>query len=305
MVELSCGAAGRAPPGAASGPADGAAAPVAARLADGTRIRAQQVVLAAGAWTNDLLRLLGRELDLCIWSMLWGHYQITQELRCGLSWEVLAFCAVHARGHASVGSWPRFCTHLLLCSQSLPQWYCFRKSQHSTEGSHSGAACSEAAQAASSDSSGGGSSTWDGGLVYGFPPERPGECVAKVDYRGSPTSAPPTIASSLPPGPLGRWAWTVRRRIRASACAACATSTGSPTPSCAACWTAPCAASGAASCVRWTCSAGARHVFVRGVGGAGTPCSRQQLVPQQTASDPLRPGRTPRPPAWPATARTR
>ncbi len=42
---------------------------------------ANQVVLTAGAWTNDLLRSFTDPLELEIWSMLWGYYRVAQAER--------------------------------------------------------------------------------------------------------------------------------------------------------------------------------------------------------------------------------
>ena len=59
---------------------------------DGNIIKAKQVILAAGAWTNELLKHLDSELDLEIWLMHWGHYRVQKELK-----------------------------------ERYPQWFCFRK----------------------------------------------------------------------------------------------------------------------------------------------------------------------------------
>ena len=53
---------------------------------------ANQVVLTAGAWTNDLLSSFTEPLDLEIWSMLWGHYRVEKAKR-----------------------------------DQFPQWFCFQK----------------------------------------------------------------------------------------------------------------------------------------------------------------------------------
>lgn len=42
---------------------------------------ADQVVLAAGAWTNDLLCTFTNPLELEIWSMLWGHYRVEKAVQ--------------------------------------------------------------------------------------------------------------------------------------------------------------------------------------------------------------------------------
>ena len=41
---------------------------------------AKRVVIAAGAWTNDLLTSFTDPLNLSIWPMLWGHYQVEKTL---------------------------------------------------------------------------------------------------------------------------------------------------------------------------------------------------------------------------------
>ena len=53
---------------------------------------ANQVVLTAGAWTNDLLSSFTEPLNLEIWSMLWGHYRVEKAK-----------------------------------SDRFPQWFCFQK----------------------------------------------------------------------------------------------------------------------------------------------------------------------------------
>jgi len=47
----------------------------------GNTFLANQVVLTAGAWTNDLLSSLTDPLNLEIWPMLWGHYRVEETLR--------------------------------------------------------------------------------------------------------------------------------------------------------------------------------------------------------------------------------
>merc|ERR1712176_421450 len=59
---------------------------------DGKLIKANQVVLTAGAWTNDLLDHVDMQLDLEIWAMHWGHYRVSEALK-----------------------------------REYPQWFCFRK----------------------------------------------------------------------------------------------------------------------------------------------------------------------------------
>lgn len=65
---------------------------VCARLADGRRVRAKKLVLACGAWTGDVLGLLGKRMELEIWRMHWGY------------------CAA---GEAAL--------------RRVPMWYCFQK----------------------------------------------------------------------------------------------------------------------------------------------------------------------------------
>ncbi|NEO54225.1 MAG: FAD-dependent oxidoreductase, partial [Okeania sp. SIO3B5] len=47
----------------------------------GNTFLANQVVLTAGAWTNDLLSSFTTPLNLEIWPMLWGHYRVEETLR--------------------------------------------------------------------------------------------------------------------------------------------------------------------------------------------------------------------------------
>jgi sarcosine oxidase len=42
----------------------------------GRCLKASKVILAVGAWTNDLLSGFARPLALDIWSMLWGYYRV-------------------------------------------------------------------------------------------------------------------------------------------------------------------------------------------------------------------------------------
>lgn len=42
--------------------------------------QAKRVVLAVGAWTNELLAHLGVQLDLEIWRMHWGYYRVHRPL---------------------------------------------------------------------------------------------------------------------------------------------------------------------------------------------------------------------------------
>jgi glycine/D-amino acid oxidase-like deaminating enzyme len=58
----------------------------------GQVVVAKKLVLCAGAWTNQLLQLLGYEMDLEIHSVAWGHWEVTPE-----------------------------------AAQQLPQWFCFNK----------------------------------------------------------------------------------------------------------------------------------------------------------------------------------
>ena len=59
---------------------------------DGKLFKSKQVILTAGAWTNDLLEHVDLQLDLEIWAMHWGHYRVQEELK-----------------------------------HKYPQWFCFRK----------------------------------------------------------------------------------------------------------------------------------------------------------------------------------
>lgn len=46
----------------------------------GKVLQASKVVLAAGAWTNDLLAHLGGKMDLEVWRVHWGHYEVDPEV---------------------------------------------------------------------------------------------------------------------------------------------------------------------------------------------------------------------------------
>lgn len=56
-----------------------------------------KIVLAAGAWTNELLAHFQQNLDLEIWSMLWGYYQVERREQ-----------------------------------EHFPQWFCFQKANPNT-----------------------------------------------------------------------------------------------------------------------------------------------------------------------------
>ncbi len=56
-----------------------------------------KIVLAAGAWTNELLAHFQQSLDLEIWSMLWGYYQLETSQQ-----------------------------------ENFPQWFCFQKDNPKT-----------------------------------------------------------------------------------------------------------------------------------------------------------------------------
>ncbi len=56
-----------------------------------------KIVLAAGAWTNELLAHFQQNLDLEIWSMLWGYYQVETSQR-----------------------------------ENFPQWFCFQQANPNT-----------------------------------------------------------------------------------------------------------------------------------------------------------------------------
>ena len=86
---------------------------------DGRRVRARRVVLATGAWTNDILKLLDLKLDLEVWNVSWGHYKVTPE-----------------------------------AAARFPQWFHFEPEV----GSEMDKRTRERHE-------------WDGGLIFGFPPE--------------------------------------------------------------------------------------------------------------------------------------
>lgn len=65
------------------------------RLASGEEVRADRVVLAAGAWTPRLLQTMGVQLRLEAWSMLWAHYAVDPDRAAAYpQW----FCFQQARG---------------------------------------------------------------------------------------------------------------------------------------------------------------------------------------------------------------
>lgn len=64
----------------------------------GRVIRADKVIIAAGAWTNELLKMVGMELDLEVHNVHWGHYAIDPAL-----------------------------------AKDYPQWFCFRKPDEATK----------------------------------------------------------------------------------------------------------------------------------------------------------------------------
>jgi len=46
-----------------------------------TTVRARKVVLCCGAWTNSLTKQLGCELDLEVWKVQWGHYNLRPDMQ--------------------------------------------------------------------------------------------------------------------------------------------------------------------------------------------------------------------------------
>ena len=64
---------------------------------DGISLEADKLVLAVGSWTNDLLSHFSQQLDLELWSMLWGYYRVDPQYR-----------------------------------ESYPQWFCFQQENHET-----------------------------------------------------------------------------------------------------------------------------------------------------------------------------
>lgn len=111
---------------------------------NGQVVRAKKLVLCAGAWTNQLLQLLGCEMDLEIHSVAWGHWEVTPE-----------------------------------AAQQLPQWFCFNKAAAGGADSDASptAAGSPDGKASSAHDT---AAAWDGGLYYAFPPESPDEHKIKV-----------------------------------------------------------------------------------------------------------------------------
>ncbi|KAK9803185.1 hypothetical protein WJX72_011723 [[Myrmecia] bisecta] len=70
---------------------------VCVRTKAGRQLTAKRVILAVGAWTNDLLAHVNVRLNLEIWNMHWGHYYVDPQLRA-----------------------------------QYPQWYCFGKGRPAT-----------------------------------------------------------------------------------------------------------------------------------------------------------------------------
>ena len=67
------------------------------RSSKGRLFATKRIVLAAGAWTNELLVHFQPSLDLEIWSMLWGYYQVERREQ-----------------------------------ENFPQWFCFQKNNPET-----------------------------------------------------------------------------------------------------------------------------------------------------------------------------
>lgn len=119
---------------------------------DGRMVKAKRVVVAAGAWTNEVLQYLNLKLDIEVWNVAWGHYEVSPE-----------------------------------AAETLPQWFHFEpeaevkgNSPTSTDPALSGADVRSR-------------HPWDGGLIYGFPPQEAqsmeGEVVkAKVGIDFTPES---------------------------------------------------------------------------------------------------------------------
>ena len=71
--------------------------PIKVRTNQGLLFSTTKIVLATGAWTNELLTHFQQNLDLEIWSMLWGYYQVDKREQ-----------------------------------EHFPQWFCFQKENLST-----------------------------------------------------------------------------------------------------------------------------------------------------------------------------
>ena len=71
--------------------------PIKVRTNQGLLFSTTKIVLATGAWTNELLTHFQQNLDLEIWSMLWGYYQVDKRKQ-----------------------------------EHFPQWFCFQKENLST-----------------------------------------------------------------------------------------------------------------------------------------------------------------------------
>jgi sarcosine oxidase len=71
--------------------------PITVKTTKGRLFTTIKIVLAAGAWTNELLAHFQQNLDLKIWSMLWGYYQVEKKEQ-----------------------------------EHFPQWFCFQKENPQT-----------------------------------------------------------------------------------------------------------------------------------------------------------------------------
>lgn len=87
---------------------------------DGKKIKAKKVVVAAGAWTNEVLQHLNLKLDIEVWNVAWGHYEVSRE-----------------------------------AADQVPQWFHFEPEAETQLGVD-----------------GRSRHPWDGGLIYGFPPQK-------------------------------------------------------------------------------------------------------------------------------------
>lgn len=143
----------------------------------------QRLVVAAGAWTPELLRELGVDLPIEIHSVAWGHYEVRpwHPILAPAPPEETRTCHNHtphisqrlvgragslsaARPHSTVLSRARL-AQLRAGAPPPPQWFCFRRETHTATPLLAGL----------------------DGLYYGFPPA-PGSNVAKARTTGFPSS---------------------------------------------------------------------------------------------------------------------
>ena len=73
------------------------------QLTENKSVTFDQLIIASGMWTNELLKNIGLKLDIKIWPMLWAHYLVEEKF-----------------------------------INSYPQWFCFQKSRNDDGGLYYG-----------------------------------------------------------------------------------------------------------------------------------------------------------------------